>query len=61
MENPRLDSLLYSVLTTLNDGLGTYNNAITALAEKDAGWAKDIDKATQNLSDLFEKPNKESE
>ena len=47
-----LDSLLYSVLTTLNEGLLIYNNAISALVEKDKAWSKDIDKATKSVSDI---------
>ena len=45
-----IDSLLYSVLTTLDDGLAIYNNAIAALVEKDTRWAADIDNNVQNLT-----------
>jgi DNA-binding MarR family transcriptional regulator len=44
-----IDSLLYSVLTQ-NDGLAIYNNAISALVEKDQQWSKDIDTGVNNLT-----------
>jgi DNA-binding MarR family transcriptional regulator len=48
-----LDSLLYSLLTaTHDDSVNIYNNAIAALVEKDKGWSKDIDRATNSLSNL---------
>jgi DNA-binding MarR family transcriptional regulator len=48
-----IDSLLYSVLTTLNDGLAIYNNAIAALVEKDKQWATDIDNNAKNLTEAL--------
>ena len=49
MGKPKIRFVTLFCSYNLNDGLGIYNNAIAALVEKDAGWAKDINSDLESI------------